>query len=604
MNQTELTTLIRRAKEFGFSDRQIANMWGTTELKVRETRKSLGVEPVYKTVDTCAAEFEAYTPYHYSSYESETEIRTTDKEKIVILGGGPNRIGQGIEFDYCCVHAVYALQELGYETIMVNSNPETVSTDYDTADRLYFEPLTFEDVMNIIEAEKPKGIIVQFGGQTPLKLAVSLENAGVNILGTSPDSIDLAEDRKRFGAMIDKLGIHQPPNGTATSFDEAKVIAKRLTYPVLVRPSYVLGGRAMEIVYDEKSLESYMLKAVDVSNEKPVLVDKYLDGAIEVDVDAIADETHVYVAGIMEHIEYAGVHSGDSACMLPPRTLLESTIDEITTHTKNLAHELKVKGLMNIQFAVTRENGTEKVYMLEVNPRASRTVPFVSKATGLPLAKIAAKVMSGVPLESFNLPERFSINHIAIKEAVLPFLKFPGVDILLGPEMRSTGEVMGIDDDFGRAYAKAQAAADMLLPLPHPEKGNDKVMISVNNRDKEHILDAAKKLNELGFKIIATGGTQKFLEENGVKSKRVFKVNEDRPNTVDTMINGGVVLVINTPQDSDSEKDERVMRRTALEYKIPYITTVSAAQAAVHAIDANLVGDNLTVKPLQDYFPG
>ncbi len=604
MNKDKLKTLIRQAKEFGVSDRQMAHLWGLTELQVRRARKEMGIEPVYKTVDTCAAEFEAYTPYHYSAYEQETEIRDTDKEKIVILGGGPNRIGQGIEFDYCCVHAVFALQELGYETIMVNSNPETVSTDYDTADRLYFEPLTFEDVMNIIEVEQPKGIIVQFGGQTPLKLAVPLEEAGVTILGTSPDSIDLAEDRKRFGAMIDKLGIHQPPNGTAVSFDEAKKIAKEITYPVLVRPSYVLGGRAMEIVYDEKSLEDYMTKAVQASPEKPILVDKYLEGAIEVDVDAIADETHVYVAGIMEHIEFAGVHSGDSACMLPPRTLLQSTVDLICEHTKNLAHELKVQGLMNIQFAVARDNGEEKIYMLEVNPRASRTVPFVSKATGVPLAKIAAKVMSGVELKSFGLPDRFTIDHIAIKEAVLPFLKFPGVDILLGPEMRSTGEVMGIDDDFGKAYAKAQAAADMSLPLPNPPKDCNKIMISVNDRDKEAVIDVARQLNELGFKLVATGGTQKVIQDNGIPCERVYKVNEDRPNTVDEMINGGYALVINTPMDRSSAQDERALRRTALEYKIPYITTISAAQAAVQAIAANLIGDNLTVKPLQDYFPG
>lgn len=596
----DLIPVMREAKQFGFSDRQLAYYWESTELAVRNLRKRLEIIPVYKTVDTCAAEFEAYTPYHYSTYESESEVRECEREKIIILGGGPNRIGQGIEFDYCCVHAVFALSEIGYETIMVNSNPETVSTDYDTADRLYFEPLTFEDVMNLIEVEKPKGIIVQFGGQTPLKLAVPLEKAGVPILGTSPDCIDLAEDRKRFGALIDQLGIVQPPNGTATAFKEAKDIARELGYPVLVRPSYVLGGRAMEIVYDEPSLSDYMERAVDASPEHPVLVDKYLEDAIEVDVDAVSDVDDVYIAGIMEHIEYAGVHSGDSACVIPPRTLQAETIERICRQTIDLAKALKVKGLMNIQYAVTRKDGVEKVYVLEVNPRASRTVPYVSKATGVPLAKIAAKVMAGVPLASFNLPDRSNPKHISVKEAVLPFVKFPGVDPVLGPEMRSTGEVMGIDTDFGRAYAKAQAAAGMRLPDPHPAKGKHQVILSVNDRDKELILDSAKRLVEMGFELQATEGTYRYLKDHSIKCKRVFKVKEDRPNIVDLMKNGSVVLVINTPLDETSAYDERALRRCAIEQQIPYVTTLSAARAAVLGIEANLTKE-LQVKALQDY---
>lgn len=603
MTEQELKRRLQEIKEFGFSDRQIAHLWGTTETKARDLRKRLGVKPVFKTVDTCAAEFEAYTPYHYSTYEQECEIRPCEKEKIIILGGGPNRIGQGIEFDYCCVHAVYALSELGYETIMVNSNPETVSTDYDTADRLYFEPLTFEDVMNIIEAESPvKGVIVQFGGQTPLKLAVALEKAGAPILGTSPDSIDLAEDRKRFGALIEELGIFQPPNGTATSFEEAKEIAARLTYPVLVRPSYVLGGRAMEIVYDERSLEGYMTRAVDASPEHPVLIDKYLEDAIEVDVDAVSDAKDVVIGGIMEHIEFAGVHSGDSACVIPPRTLQETTIERITEQTTQLARALNVCGLMNIQFAVSREGGEEKVYVLEVNPRASRTVPFVSKTTGVSLAKIAAQVMAGVPLASFNLPQRPTIHHVAVKEAVLPFNKFPGVDILLGPEMRSTGEVMGIDVDFGRAYAKSQAGASMVLPDPTPNEQKSQIIISVNDRDKTAILEIARNLSQRGFELLATVGTANYFNENGVECRRVYKVKEDRPNLVDEIKNGKVALVINTPLDRESAYDELALRRCAVENNVPYVTTVSAAQAALMGIEADMK-NNLQVKALQEYFP-
>lgn len=600
MNEAQLKIKMQDAKAMGFSDHQLAQIWGTDELKIRALRKKLSVEPVFKTVDTCAAEFEAHTPYHYSTYEEETEVRPCEREKIMILGGGPNRIGQGIEFDFCCVHAVYALSELGYETIMVNSNPETVSTDYDTADRLYFEPLTFEDVMSIIEAEKPIGVIVQFGGQTPLKLAVPLEEAGVPILGTSPDSIDLAEDRKRFGALIEELGIAQPPNGTATSVEEAIVIANRLTYPVLVRPSYVLGGRAMEIVYDEESLSHYMERAVDASPERPVLVDKFLEDAIEVDVDAIADSETVYIGGIMEHIEFAGVHSGDSACVIPPRTLKQETIDTIIEQTKKMAFALKVKGLMNIQYAVSKGGGDEKVYVLEVNPRASRTVPYVSKAKGVPLAKIAAQVMSGKPLKDFNLSERLEIKHVAVKEAVLPFVKFPGVDTILGPEMRSTGEVMGIDTDFGRAYAKAQAGAGMFLPGPNPPKEKSQVIISVNDHDKANFLPIAKRLVKLGFDLFATGGTHTFLSENSVECEKIYKVKENRPNIVDLMKNGRISLVINTPLDRESAYDELALRRCAVEQNIPYVTTTAGAQAALDGIEADLT-NNLQVKALQDY---
>ncbi len=602
MKENELKDILLQAKQYGFSDRQLAHIWNSTESAVRTLRERMGITPVFKTVDTCAAEFEAYTPYHYSTYETESEVRPSGKEKIVILGGGPNRIGQGIEFDYCCVHAVLALSEIGYETIMVNSNPETVSTDYDTADRLYFEPLTFEDVMNIIDAEQPKGVIVQFGGQTPLKLAVPLERAGVTILGTTPDSIDLAEDRKRFGALIEKLNINQPPNGTATAIDEAKNIAQKLGYPVLVRPSYVLGGRAMQIVYAEQSLSEYMEKAVEASPEHPILIDKYLEDAIEIDVDAISDTEDVYIGGIMEHIEYAGVHSGDSACVLPPHTLSEETIEIICSQTEAMAKALKVKGLMNVQYAVTHRDGKDRVYVLEVNPRASRTVPYVSKSTGIPLAKIAAKVMAGVPLASFGLPQRRTYDHISVKEAVLPFVKFAGVDTVLGPEMRSTGEVMGIDTDLGRAYAKAQAGAGMILPAPHPPKDNRQIIVSVKDRDKPAIVDPARQLCEMGFYILATKGTYNHLKSKGIQCRRVFKVHEDRPNIVDIMKNGKCVLVINTPLNESSAYDELALRRCALEQSVPYVTTVSAARAAVLGIRSNL-RQNLKIKSLQDYFP-
>ena len=599
--ETELSTLLREAKRMGFSDHQLAHMWQVSEEKVRMLREAWGIEPVYKTVDTCAAEFEAYTPYHYSTYEEESEVRPSEREKVIILGGGPNRIGQGIEFDYCCCHAVFALRQAGYETVMVNSNPETVSTDYDTADRLYFEPLTLEDVLHVIRAERPLGVIVQFGGQTPLKLAVPLEREGVRILGTSPDSIDMAEDRKRFAALIDDLGVKQPPHGATRSYDEAKEIAERLGYPVLVRPSFVLGGRAMVIVYDANSLEKYIVQAADASPDHPILIDKYLENAIEVDVDAVADGRDVYVAGVMEHIEYAGIHSGDSACVLPPRTLKPETVDEICRQTTLLALRLQVKGLINIQYAVTRHTGREEIYILEVNPRASRTVPYVSKATGVPLAKIAAMVMVDKPLNEFGLGQRFSVAHFAVKEAVLPFVKFPDVDPLLGPEMRSTGEVMGIDAAFGEAYAKSQMAAGMTLPMPSQRGRKTQVIISVRDCDKPCILPIASALHTMGFEIVATGGTSAFLETNGVPSLRTYKVYEGRPNVVDVMKDGHVGLLINTPSDEYSTYDEKALRRCAVESSIPYITTVAAAQAAVHGIRSCLEG-SLSVKALQDYY--
>ncbi len=585
----------------GFSDRQLAHIFKSTEAEVRRLREEWGITPVYKTVDTCAAEFEAFTPYHYSTYEEETEVRPCDKEKIVILGGGPNRIGQGIEFDYCCCHCVFALREAGYETIMVNSNPETVSTDYDTADRLYFEPLTYEDVLNLIEVEKPYGIIVQFGGQTPLKLAVPLERAGVRILGTSPDSIDIAEDRRRFASLINDLQIKQPPNGTAGSYEEAREIADKLGYPVLVRPSFVLGGRAMVIVYSPSTLENYIAEAVDASPDHPILIDKYLEDAIEVDVDAVADGEHVYIGGVMEHIEFAGIHSGDSACVLPPRTLKPETIDEICRQTVQLALRLQVKGLLNIQFAVARQDENEEVYVLEVNPRASRTVPYVSKATGVPLAKIAAMVMVGKSLKEFNLGDRFSVEHFAVKEAVLPFVKFTNVDPLLGPEMRSTGEVMGIDMGFGQAYAKSQMAAGMTLPAPPQKDQKTQVILSVNDHDKPKALPVARILDEMGFEIVATAGTAEMLSQDGVSCQTTFKVHEGRPNLVDVMKEGRVGLVINTPSGSDSAFDEKALRRCAVENNVPYITTIAAAEAAVHGIKACSEG-TLTVMAIQDYY--
>ena len=584
------TQLLRKAKEYGFSDRQIANLLNSDEASIRNLRKSAGIEAVYKLVDTCGAEFEAYTPYYYSTYEREDESRVSQRRKIMILGGGPNRIGQGIEFDYCCVHAAFALKEEGYETIMVNSNPETVSTDYDTSDKLYFEPLTLEDVLNIVDREGPEGVIVQFGGQTPLNLAVPLEMAGVPIIGTVPESIDRAEDRERFKELLGKLGLHQAPNGTGVSFEEARKIAGEIGYPVLVRPSYVLGGRAMEIVYDEASLESFMRSAVEASPQHPVLIDKFLEDAIEIDVDAVADGTTCVICGIMEHIEEAGVHSGDSACVIPPYSLSDSLIGEIRRITYALAKELYVIGLMNVQYAVKGD----VVYVLEVNPRASRTVPFVSKATGVPWAKVAAKVMVGRKLEELGITGEVEVDHTAVKEAVFPFNRFPGVDPVLGPEMRSTGEVMGIDMEFGRAYAKSQIAAGGALP----QKGT--VFISVKDRDKRAIVFIAKKLVDLGFRIVATAGTAKVLTRNGIGVIQILKVHEGRPNVLDLIKNKEIDLIINTPTGKRPKKDQLSIRSLAVLYDLPYITTIPGASAAVNAIESMLKGD-LDVTSLQEY---
>ena len=566
--------LLREFKEVALSDRRLAYLTGRSEQEVREYRKRLGIVPVYKRVDTCGAEFESHTPYLYSTYEDEDEANPTERPKIMILGSGPNRIGQGIEFDYCCCHASFALREAGYETIMVNCNPETVSTDYDTSDRLYFEPLTFEDVMNVIDVEKPTGVIVQFGGQTPLNLAVRLAEAGAPIIGTSPDSIDLAEDRKRFGALLRQLGIPQPENGTATSGEEAKDIAAKIGYPVLVRPSYVLGGRAMAIVYDEKSLDEYMRTAVDASPEKPVLIDKFLERAAEFDVDAIADETACVIAGIQEHIEEAGIHSGDSSCVLPPVKIEPEHLETIRHYTRLLARALGVRGLMNVQYAVK----DDRVYVLEVNPRASRTVPFVSKATGVPLARIAALVMAGRPLKDFNLPEDLTVARFFIKSPVFPFNKFPGVDPILGPEMHSTGEVMGIGNSFGEAYAKAMLATGLKLPT------SGTAFISVNDADKGQAVVLARRLKRLGFNLMATVGTAARLREVGLEVETVFKVNEGRPNIVDYIKRGAIALIINTPLGRASHYDEQAIRRAALQYNVPCVTTMTGAQALVEAI--------------------
>lgn len=582
--------VLREAKRLGYSDRQLAEVWNSTEFAVRNRRKSLRIEVTYKLVDTCAAEFEAYTPYYYSTYEVEDEIRVSEKPKVLIIGGGPNRIGQGIEFDYCCVHAVFALSELGYETIMVNSNPETVSTDYDTSDMLFFEPVTAEDVLNICDKLKPEGVIVQFGGQTPLNIALDLKAGGLNILGTSPENIDLAEDREKFSEVLNRLGLSQAPHGTATSFDEARQIAEDIGYPVLVRPSYVLGGRAMEIVYDRESLERYMEEAVEASPEHPVLIDEFLEGATEVDVDAVSDGERTIICGIMEHIEYAGVHSGDSACALPPFSLDPGIQEQIKEATRALASELDVCGLMNVQYA-TRDG---KFYVLEVNPRASRTVPFVSKATGIPWARVAAKAMVGISLREQKVTE-ITPPHISIKEVVLPFTKFPEVDIILGPEMRSTGEVMGIDRDFGLAFAKSQMGASASLPL------SGAVFISVADRDKPEALPIAKELAKLGFKILATHGTCRFLQSHGVPSEPLFKLIEGaRPNTLDAIKNGQVHLIINTPTGKGGHTDEGKIRGAAVRHGIPCITTLSAARAAVRAIKA-LRESTYSIRALQDY---
>ncbi|PLX41396.1 MAG: carbamoyl phosphate synthase large subunit [Deltaproteobacteria bacterium] len=585
------TELLRKAKEWGFSDIRLAQLLGVSEAKVAKRRRDEGVIPVFKLVDTCGAEFEAKTPYLYSTYESECEAAPTDKKKVIILGGGPNRIGQGIEFDYCCVHGVQALSEDGFETIMVNCNPETVSTDYDTSDRLYFEPLTFEHVMNIVEKEKPWGVIVQFGGQTPLKLTTALEAAGVPIIGTSPDAIDLAEDRERFQQLLHKLNLLQPENALARSVEEAVAAAMKIGYPLVVRPSYVLGGRAMEIVYDEKSLRSYMANAVQVSPEHPVLLDRFLNDAIEVDVDAICDGKEVVIGGIMEHIEEAGVHSGDSACSLPPYSLTEEITDEIRRQTVALAHGIGVKGLMNIQFAVQGET----IYVLEVNPRASRTVPFVSKATGVPLAKMAARVMAGKTLAELGFTKEIVPPYVSVKEAVFPFIKFPGVDTILSPEMRSTGEVMGIDNDFGIAFLKSQIAAGNILPT------NGTVFISVKDEDKDAAVLLAKRLDEVGMKLMATHGTAKRLRVAGLEVKEVKKIKDGRPHVVDAIVNGEADLLFNTILGTKAQDDSYHIRRAALEYQVPYFTTIAGAKAAVSAI-RSARKSTITVTPLQEYY--
>ncbi len=615
--------LMYKAKSWGFSDRRIAGLTGLREADIRESRRKLGMCAVYKMVDTCAAEFEAYTPYLYSTYERpfykledrsqgsevraresstpepansrlhnsvECESNPSSRRKIMILGSGPNRIGQGIEFDYCCVHAVFALKEMGYETIMVNCNPETVSTDYDTSDRLYFEPLTLEDVLNIIEVEKPEGVIVQFGGQTPLKLAVPLEREGVRILGTPPDAIDRAEDRRRFKELLHKLGLRQPNSGTAMSPEDAVRVGGEIGYPVMVRPSYVLGGRAMEIVYDETSLQDYMQRAVKASPEHPVLIDKYIMDAIEVDVDAVSDGDVVVIGGLMEHIEEAGIHSGDSACSLPPFSLSEEIVGEIKRQARALAGEIGVVGLMNIQFAV---KGSD-IYILEVNPRASRTIPFVSKATGVPLAKIAAKVMAGKRLEELGLVSEPVLGHVAVKEAVFPFDRFSGVDTILGPEMKSTGEVMGIDRDFGLAYAKAEASANNRIPL------EGKVFISVRDEDKPAVLPIATTFIEQGLKVVTTRGTASFLKEHGLNAGVVNKLKEGRPNVVDLIKNKEISFIINTVESAAARKDSFYIRQSALEYKVPYTTTISGARAVARALEG-LKEKRLTILSIQEY---
>lgn len=593
--------LLAQAKALGFSDRQIAHLTGRTEDEIRALRKQLGLLPSYRLVDTCAAEFEAYTPYYYSTYDrGDDEVRITTRRKVMILGGGPNRIGQGIEFDYCCVHAAFALKEEGFETIMVNSNPETVSTDYDTSDRLYFEPLTLEDVLHIYEREQCHGVITQFGGQTPLNLALPLQRNGVRILGTSAQSIEIAEDRELFAELLRRLNIPQPPNGVATNEQEALAVARQLGYPILVRPSFVLGGRAMQIVYSDAELQHYMRFAVEASPERPVLVDKFLEDATEVDVDCVADvglfedpaEGTVVIGGILEHIEFAGVHSGDAAMVLPPHTLSYPTIQVIRDYTHALARALRVTGLMNVQYAVKDDT----VYVLEVNPRASRTVPFVSKAIQVPLAKLAARVMVGRTLRELGFTREIWPRYWAVKESVFPFSRFPGQDILLSPEMRSTGEVMGLDANLGVAYAKSQMAAGAPLPL----RGN--VFISVSDRDKPHIPAIAQRFAELGFEIVSTGRTAQVLEAVGLKVRRIFKINEGRPNALDLIKNGELQLIINTPAGSTPRADQVRIRTTAVYAGVPIMTTLSGAKAALLGIAA-LRQHGYEVKCLQEYRP-
>jgi carbamoyl-phosphate synthase large subunit len=593
------SALLAKAKSLGFSDRQIASLSGRTEDEVRAHRKEVGLVPAYRLVDTCAAEFEAYTPYYYSTYDrGDDEVRSSDRRKVMILGGGPNRIGQGIEFDYCCVHAAFALKEDGFETLMVNSNPETVSTDYDTSDRLYFEPLTLEDVLHIYHREQCWGAIAQFGGQTPLNLALGLQKNGVNIIGTSPQSIEMAEDRELFAAMLHKLDIPQPPNGLATDETEALEVAERLGYPVLVRPSFVLGGRAMQIVYSDAELRHYMRFAVEASPERPVLVDKFLEDATEVDVDCITDvglledpgQGTIVVGGMLEHIEYAGVHSGDAAMVLPPHTLSQEIIETIRGHTHAMARELRVAGLMNVQYAVKGET----VYVLEVNPRASRTVPFVSKAIGVPLAKMAAKVMAGKTLKELGFTKEVWPQYWTVKESVFPFNRFHGQDILLSPEMRSTGEVMGLDSDLGIAYAKSQMAASAPLPT------QGRVFISVSDAHKQDVAKLAMEFVELGFDLVATSGTASVLEAAGLTVQRIFKLQEGRPNAVDLLKNKEIQLVVNTPSGATPRADEVKIRTTAVYTGTPIMTTVSGAEAALLGIRA-LKTHGYAVKPLQDY---
>ncbi|TMQ26232.1 MAG: carbamoyl-phosphate synthase large subunit [Candidatus Rokuibacteriota bacterium] len=583
--------VLRRAKQLGFADRRIATLTGATELEVRALRKRHGITATFKTVDTCAAEFVAHTPYLYSTYEEEDEAPPSARRKVVILGSGPNRIGQGIEFDYCRVHAAYALKERDVEAIMVNCNPETVSTDYDTSDRLYFEPLTLEDVLNIVEKERPLGVIVQFGGQTPLKLAVPLRDAGVPILGTSPDAIDRAEDRQRFNVLIQELGLHQAAGATARSFEEARTIAVSIGYPVLVRPSYVLGGRAMQIVYDERDLVQFVTEAVRVAPEHPILIDKFLEDALEIDVDAVSDGQRVVVGGVMEHIEKAGVHSGDAACALPPYSLDEGQVHALRAQTKALATALDVVGLINVQFAIRNDT----IYVLEVNPRASRTVPFVSKAIGVPLAKVATGAMLGDSVAAIAAIEETDRRHVAVKESVFPFVKFPQVDTVLGPEMKSTGEVMGIDPDFRKAYLKSQIAAGSTLPA------SGKIFLSVRQRDKRAVASLARRLAEMGFGLVATTGTARMLERHGMTVELIHKLQDAyRPNVLDLMKQGAIALVIETPGDGRARRDSYLIRRTAVNQNIPYYLTVDGAQAAIGAIEALLKGEQ-HVRSLQEY---
>jgi carbamoyl-phosphate synthase large subunit len=592
LSATELLTL----KQKGFSDRRLAKQLKTTEQAIRETRHALNVRPVFKRVDTCAAEFATHTAYMYSTYEEECEAAPTDKKKIMVLGGGPNRIGQGIEFDYCCVHAALAMREDGYETIMVNCNPETVSTDYDTSDRLYFEPLTLEDVLEIVDKEKPMGVIVQYGGQTPLKLALGLEAAGVPIIGTSPDMIDAAEDRERFQQLLHQLGLRQPPNATARTEAEALSKAAELGYPLVVRPSYVLGGRAMEIVHEQRDLERYMREAVKVSHDSPVLLDRFLNDAIECDVDAICDGKDVFIGGVMEHIEQAGVHSGDSACSLPPYSLSPDTVAELKRQTTAMAHGLNVVGLMNVQFAIQNLNGQDVIYVLEVNPRASRTVPFVSKATGIQLAKVAARCMVGQSLASQGIAKEVLPPYFSVKEAVFPFVKFPGVDTILGPEMKSTGEVMGVGKSFGEAFVKSQLGAG--TKLPRPTDAVRKVFLTVKNNDKPRAIEVARGLISCGFELIATKGTAAAIKEAGLPVTAVNKVTEGRPHVVDMIKNNEIALVINTVEERrNAIADSRQIRTSSLMARVTTFTTIAGAEAAVEGMKYL---DNLDVYSVQE----